>query len=230
MGTSKHRREIENVVSAAEHTDILRTSVFSAGAAIFGVAGLSPDDDRFKGYRYAVSIGAVLSRGVLDTIVDGPTKVYAYHYRTINAFLDQIAARAVSYIESSGYKSFHVPASQITDWADLTGSISHKEVARLAGLGFIGRNNLLVNPLYGAAVRLVSVLTDMPLTENVPIDAGCGDCRVCVSVCPAGAISEEVGDFDLGKCKEKLSWFKKHLVGHHICGVCVKACKGPGNA
>jgi epoxyqueuosine reductase len=230
METGIHQQGVEKDISATENTSMLRTSVFSAGAAMFGVAGLNPGDSRFGGYPRAVSIGAVLSRGVLDTIVDGPTKVYAYHYRTINAFLDQIAARAVSYIESSGYRSFHVPASQIIDWDDLTGSISHKEIARLGGLGFIGRNNLLVNPLYGAAVRLVSVLTDMPLTENVPVDMDCGDCRACISVCPVGAIGEKVEDFNLEKCKEKLKWFKKHLVGHHICGVCVKACKGLGNA
>jgi epoxyqueuosine reductase len=230
VGTGTHQSEIGDAALAAEHTEVLRASVFSGGAVMFGVARLNTDDARLGGYPRAVSVGAVLSRGVLDTIVDGPTKVYAYHYRTINALLDQIAARTVSFIESSGYRSFHVPASQIIDWADLTGSISHKEIARLASLGFIGRNNLLVSPRYGAAVRLVSVLTDMPLTENVPIDMDCGDCRACISVCPVGAIGEEVGNFDLGKCKEKLNWFKKHLVGHHICGVCVKACKGPGNA
>jgi epoxyqueuosine reductase len=220
-------REKENGGSAREHTETLKALVLSAGAALFGVAPLPLDGEGFGGYPRAVSVGAVLSRGVLDTIDDTPTRIYAYHYRTINTFLDQTAARVVSYIEQAGFKSLHVPASQIVDWENLAGRISHKEIGRLAGLGFIGRNNLLVTPRFGVAVRLVSILTDTPLVENSPVDGDCAGCRECVAVCPAGAIGETVEDFDLEKCKEKLRWFKKHLVGHHICGVCVKVCKGP---
>lgn len=222
-------KKAKKAVSAVEHTETLCTLAFSVGATMFGVARLNVENGDFGGYPRAVSLGASLSRGVLDTIVDGPTKVYAYHYRTINAFLDQMAARVVSYIESSGYRSFQVPASQIINWDDLAGRVSHKEIARRAGLGFIGRNNLLINPRYGAAVRLVSVLTDLPLTESTPTDMDCGDCYACIAVCPARAISKKLEDFDLEKCKEKLRWFKKRLVGHHICGVCIRVCKGPIN-
>ncbi|UCE28337.1 MAG: epoxyqueuosine reductase [Candidatus Coatesbacteria bacterium] len=219
------RRGKGNNCSVLEHTEAIKALARSAGAALFGVALLRDTGEDFGGCSRAVSLGAVLSSGVLDTIEDSPTKIYAYHYRTINTFLDQIATRVVSYIEQAGFKSLHIPASQIVDWENLAGRVSHKEIARRAGLGFIGRNNLLVTPRFGAAVRLVSVLTDMPLAEGSPIDGDCGECRACVSVCPAGAVGETAEHFDLEKCKEKLLWFKKHVVGHHICGVCVRACK-----
>ncbi len=233
MNVSRRRimdsdRKKNNKSSAREYTETLEALVLSAGAALFGIAPVPLDGEDSGGYSRVVSVGAVLSSGVLDTIEDSPTKIYAYHYRTVNAFLDQTAARVVSYVEQAGFKSLHVPASQIVDWQNLAGRISHKEVGRLAGFGFIGRNNLLVTLRFGAAVRLVSILTDMPLIESSPIDGDCGDCRECVPLCPAGAIGETRGDLDLEKCKEKLRWFKKHLVGHHICGVCVRACKGPG--
>jgi epoxyqueuosine reductase QueG len=218
-------RKKENGNSAREYTETLEALVLSAGASLFGVAPLPLGSGNFGGYSRVVSVGAVLSSGILDTIEDSPTKIYAYHYRTVNTFLDQTATRVVSYIERAGFKSLHVPASQIVDWENLTGRISHKEIARLAGLGFIGRNNLLVTRRFGAAVRLVSILTDMPLIEGSPVDGDCGECRECIAVCPAGAIGETAKDFDLERCKEKLRRFKKY-VGHHICGVCVRACKG----
>ncbi len=216
--------------SAEEYTEALNALALSAGAVLFGVAARYPGDWNFPGYPRAVSVGAVLSRGVLETVKDRPTGIYAYHYRTVNALLDQVAARIVAYIEAAGRRSVHIPASQIIDWERLVGQVSHRELARRAGLGFIGRNNLLVNPRFGAGVRLISILTDMPLVEDTPIDMNCGECRACISVCPAGAIGENREDFDLEKCVDKLRWFKKHLVGHHICGVCIRVCTGSENA
>jgi epoxyqueuosine reductase QueG len=104
--------------------------------------------------------------------------------------------------------------------------VSHKHVGRAAGLGWFGRNNLLVNPGLGARFRLVTILTDMPLEPARPLDDGCTTCRACAAVCPAGAIKESRDEFDHRACFEKLKEFQKlRLVSQLICGVCVKACR-----
>jgi len=164
---------------------------------------------------------------VLEEIVDRPTKLYFHHYRTVNIFLDQLALRMVRWIERSGCSALAIPASQIVDWQSQRAHLSHKKIGALAGIGWLGRNNLLVHPRFGAQFRLATVLTDMPLRVGRPHAGDCGTCRACVTVCPAGAIHETVADFDHGACFQTLKGFQqKNIVGQYICGVCVKACRG----
>ena len=120
-----------------------------------------------------------------------------------------------------------IPASQILDWQSQKGHISHKKIGYLAGLGWIGRNNLLVNKDIGSQFRLVSILTDMPLKIDKPQKESCGKCRLCIAICPVSAIKDNPLDFDHIKCFEKLKDFQKQrLVEQYICGICVRVCKG----
>jgi epoxyqueuosine reductase len=176
-----------------------------------------------------IALGVFLSDGVLEDIADHPTRLYLHHYRQANYFLDRRAFELARRIEKRGARALAIAASQTIDWTSQRGHLSHKEVARRAGLGWIGRNNLLVTPERGSRVRLVTVLTDLPLATGKPLERDCGDCRDCLEVCPAGAIKEAPADFDHRRCYEQLKVFKNSLnLGHYICGVCVKACRGEG--
>ncbi len=176
----------------------------------------------------AIVLGKRLLDSVMENIKDRPTPLYFHHYRQLNFFLDRAAYLMSSSIQEQNYRALPIPASQIIDWERHVGHVSHRHVGQLAGLGWLGRNNLLVNPELGSRYRLVTLLTDMPLEVNQPQLRDCGDCRACISVCPAGAIKEKREDFDHIACYEKLKEFRRQgLVGQHICGVCVKACKGP---
>ncbi|MEO0091661.1 MAG: hypothetical protein ABIK61_02995 [candidate division WOR-3 bacterium] len=203
------------------------------GATLFGIADLSTvkTDDfliarpLLEKFSYAISIGVILSKAVLEEIIDHPTQLYFHHYRQINALLDRIALKIASNIENNKFLALPIPASQIVDWQNQRAHLSHKRIGVSAGLGWIGRNNLLVNRQYGAQFRLVTILTDMPLIPATPIPENCGKCYKCLEVCPAQAIKERPEDFDHIKCFEKLKEFqKKGYVGQYICGVCVKVC------
>lgn len=177
--------------------------------------------------RTGVALGVFLSNGVLEDLDDHPTRLYLHHYRQVNYCLDRNALELARRIERWGARAVPVAASQTIDWTAQRGHLSHKEVARRAGLGWIGRNNLLVTPERGSRVRLVTVLTDLPLETGRPLKAACGDCRKCRKSCPAGAIGESPEDFGHRRCYEQLKVFKNSLnLGHFICGVCVKACGG----
>lgn len=178
-------------------------------------------------FTLAIVIAARVSPGVLDTLVDGPNLLYYHHYRQLNFRLDRGAAKLAQEIERIGYTALAIPASQIVEWATMRGHVSHKEMAYLAGLGWQGRNNLLITKQWGAQVRLATVLTNLPLDPAQPVTADCGSCRRCLSACPAGAIREEPGDFDHKACYQQLKQFsKERRIGHHVCGLCVKACHG----
>lgn len=179
-----------------------------------------------KGLMYGISLGFRLSNAIIDSLVDRPTREYLHHYRQINLFLDQVALEVTSIIQERGYNALPIPASFITDWKEIKGDISHKLIAAKAGLAWIGKSSLAINPLYGARVRYVSILTDFPLPHPKQLVFSCGDCKRCIDICPASAISEE--KFNKIACLEKLKSFARseNLGTHYICGLCVKVCKG----
>lgn len=186
------------------------------------------DHDFVSRFDRAISLGKRLQDPVIEDIKDRPTLLYSHHYRQLNFFLDRGAFLLSSRIQDRGFQALPVPASQIIDWDKQRSHVSHKIIGRLAGLGWIGRNNLLVNPQLGSRYRLVTILTDMPLEPDEVLDRDCGTCLACLKTCPAQAIKENKEDFDHWACFDKLKEFRRQgVVGQHICGVCVKACKGP---
>jgi epoxyqueuosine reductase QueG len=200
---------------------------------LFGVADINKIKKDFRlsqslleRFDKAVCLGLGLSKSILEEIESAPTRLYFHHYRIANALLDQIAFKAGNYIQKNGFLALPIPASQITDWQNQKAHLSHKRIGYLAGLGWIGRNNLLVNKTFGSQFRIVSILTDMPLKTDKPINKSCGECRLCIESCPVGAIKESREEFEHIKCFEKLKEFQKQrLVEQYICGICVKACK-----
>ncbi len=214
----------------------LKNVATKSGAVLFGIVDfeklkhciLDISENTINKLKYVIVTGVRLSNILVEDIDNHPTKLYFYHYRQINYLLDRIALDLVTYIQSNGYSALPIPSSQTVDWEKQKGHFSHKHAAVESGLGWIGRNNLFVCKDYGAQVRLVTVLTDIPLiTNTVSTDLSCGECRSCISICPASAIKESYKDFDAKACYQQLDVFrKKHGIGHHICGVCVKVCKG----
>ena len=71
-----------------------------------------------------------------------------------------------------------------------TAPLLEKAWAARAGLGWIGKNGLLLNERYGSWLVLGEVVTDLELEADKPCDDGCGDCRACVETCPTEALVE----------------------------------------
>jgi epoxyqueuosine reductase len=59
--------------------------------------------------------------------------------------------------------------------------------AARAGLGFVGKNGLLIVPGLGSFVLLGEVVTTLPLAANDPLPGRCGSCTLCLDACPTGA-------------------------------------------
>jgi epoxyqueuosine reductase len=212
----------------------LKRFCLEQGADLFGIADISGikrdfmlSQNLLERLDRAICLGIRLSEGILEEIANAPTRLYFHHYRTANALLDQLGLRVCNYVQKKSYSALPIPASQILDWSSQKGHLSHKKLGVLAGLGWIGRNNLLVNKHLGSQFRLVSILTNMPLKIDRPDRYGCKECRLCIEACPCAAIKESPADFDYLRCFAKLKEFQKQrLVDQFICGVCVNACQG----
>ncbi len=205
----------------------------SRGAVGFGVCRLSEirTDDfllpekTIQNLPNAISIALHLSPAVLGTLEDHPNQLYEHHYRQVNFALDRLALDLATLVENLGAQALPAAASQLVDWQNQRGHLSHKRVAVGAGLGWLGRNNLLVTPRFGAQVRLVTILTDLGLEPDHPIENGCGSCRACIAACPAKAIGEAPDEFKHLDCFALLKEFQsKRYVSQYICGLCVRAC------
>ncbi|MCJ7565081.1 MAG: hypothetical protein MUP52_10895 [Candidatus Aminicenantes bacterium] len=227
--------EWRTVTKEQENNRLVQKYGRDLGFSLFGAADITRVREEFllseplkTRFDRAIALGKRLSDAVLEDIKAQPTPLYFHHYRQLNFFLDRGALLLADHIQDLGFEALPIPASQIVDWENQRAHVSHKKIGVLAGLGWIGRNNLLVNPGLGSRFRLVTILTDMPLETGPSLDFSCGNCRACISPCPAQAIHENPADFDHRVCYEKLDEFRrKHIVSQHICGVCVKACRGP---
>lgn len=213
---------------------LLKKFVKQLGIDLFGAADISEIKKYFslspellEKFDKAISLGVRLSSSVLEEIKTQPTRLYFQHYRTVNTLLDQTALRLTNFIQDKGFLAIPIPASQILDWQKQTAHLSHKKIAYLAGLGWIGRNNLLVNKKFGSQIRLATILSNMPLDLDKPVKQDCDNCHRCIEICPASAIKENPADFGHITCFEKLKEFQKQrLVDQFICGVCVNVCRG----
>jgi len=181
----------------------LRELAEAMGTDFFGVADLSPAHEAIlaqggpviAGFPRAVSIGIGLLHAIVDQLPQRGQRAVAMNYRyhaydLVNQRLDHIASRLSGVLQREGYQALPVPASQTVDEERLCGAFSHKMGAHLAGLGWIGKNCLLITPEVGPRVRWATVLTDAPLeVTGSPMDERCGGCQQCVDICPPQAFT-----------------------------------------
>jgi len=77
--------------------------------------------------------------------------------------------------------------------------LAEKALAVRAGLGFIGRNHLLIHPQLGPQVLLGELVTTLALQPDEPQEGTCRNCDRCIKACPAGALQPD-GFLDAGRC------------------------------
>jgi epoxyqueuosine reductase QueG len=208
----------------------------SKGASLAGYADLNEIDSAARdGFPFGISIAVALNPQVMSGIKTGPTKPYYNEYIRLNRLLDSLAESAAQFLLEKGYKTKARFATFEEDEATLTAKLPHKTVATRAGLGWVGKSNLLVTEKYGSAVRLVTVLTDAPLAAGKPVNSSrCGDCTACVDICPAhtltgntwhAGISRE-SIVDVYTCRKKAREQTAIIIGESksICGLCIVAC------
>jgi epoxyqueuosine reductase QueG len=234
----KGRESVQNhsIEKIAKHQEINMVgfadfSKYENDLAAFG-------GDIVRGYPYGISIGIALPNDIVDGLRDrsNPNNASLYHfhaYEVINHRLDSTTSSISSFLYRSGYRALPIPAAERTDTENAIPTVSHKMVAHIAGLGWIGKNCLLVTPEYGPRIRLSSILTNAPLlvTNNL-LEQKCNTCKACVEICPVTAIkgkNYQFGEareerFDFRKCQNYFEELKKDALKKAVCGMCLYIC------
>jgi epoxyqueuosine reductase len=112
-----------------------------------------------------------------------PRYTWSDQYERLREKLDELGRRI-----GGSYRVF-VDANQHVD----------REGAARAGVGFYGKNTLLITRGFGSWVVLGTLVTDVEIEPSPPLALDCGSCRLCIDACPTGAL-DEVGVLDSTRC------------------------------
>lgn len=155
-------------------------------------------------------------------------KVAAYaRYEDYHGFMKNQLGNLVEFITSNidGEHEFKI----CVDSAPL----AERALAARAGLGFIGRNHMLINLQLGPQILLGEIVTTLKLAPDEPIEQTCSNCNRCIAACPTGALGAD-SRFNANKCisyltiecKDEIPPQLAGKVGDHLfgCDACVLAC------
>ena len=112
-----------------------------------------------------------------------PRYTWADHYGELREKLDELGRRL------GGEYRVLVDANQHVD----------REGAARAGVGFYGKNTLLITRRFGSWVVLGTLVTDVEIEANGPLELDCGSCTLCIDACPTGAL-DDPGVVDSTRC------------------------------
>ncbi len=160
---------------------------------------------------------------------DAPTRPQIARYARGNDYHDVVGDR----LEALAKFLKSVGATHTRCYVD-TGPVPERELARSAGLGWIGKNTMLLRPGVGSWFFIGVILTDLALPADAPFTTDhCGSCTRCLDACPTDAfVSERV--LDATKCLsyQTIEWKKEipaeiaaHASGWAFgCDICNEVC------
>jgi epoxyqueuosine reductase len=105
------------------------------------------------------------------------------YHKVLKQRLKKLADKIQEKIQPFNYRAF-VDSAPVLE----------KAIAEKAGLGWIGKNTLVLNQSAGSYFFLGEIYTDLPLPPDAPIKEHCGTCTACIDICPTKAI---IGPYQL---------------------------------
>ncbi|MCD7781397.1 MAG: hypothetical protein LUG89_01680 [Methanosphaera sp.] len=208
---------------------------------VYGVADLQIDKDRLienygediLRYPYAIVIGHRMREDIIEKIPesyndDTIAQEYLDEYYNSHQRVLEISRKIEKEVNHEGYNAIILDVGGNSDKLNLKRSFSNKASAHIAGVGWIGKNNLLTTKEYGPRLTWATILTDAPLSDYAgsPMDSQCSDCKMCYTACPGKAIkniSNPEESYSPEKCGEYI--MARRDEGHPLaCGMCLYIC------
>lgn len=127
--------------------------------------------------------------------IDKPTGRIAHYarYEDYHIFIKDLLRQIADFITSEVDKKarFKLCVDSVP--------LAERALAQRAGLGFIGKNHVLINPEIGPEILLGELITTTQLQPDMPVEQSCQQCNKCIEACPTGALRTD-GRLDAAKC------------------------------
>lgn len=212
-----------------------------SGSGLVGFADLSPLKGMLAGdattfeFPCAVTFAVEIPKDAARASLDKPSEEMRSAYKMCNKKLKEAGERIVQLLIAEGYKARFIDPAQRVNLEKLLGPISQKAIASLSGMGWIGKNGLLITESYGPRQRMGAVLTDMPVTREAKlVDNQCGTCTACIDHCAMKVLKgpdfkHHPGSRDLVIDWAKCGVYEARLIGdgsrpEMACGRCISVC------
>lgn len=147
--------------------------------------------------------------------------------------LETVLAGIELILQKHRVKYWIPPVAQENE-TELRALFSYKTAAARAGIGWFGKNDVIITERYGPRVRLSAILIDETFAYGEPVTAGrCpDDCTECIDICPCKALKNQQWTIDKDrseiidyqKCNRMRSAFIQKLGRKNACGLCMAAC------
>ena len=216
-----------------ELTDEIKKYLYCCGADLIGIGDMSRVENcKFK---TGIAIAVALPKNIITDLQEAPTEEYYNLYHSLNQKLNGIVMTGEDFLKKKGFEAYAQTTERVEITQDKFSKLPHKTVATRGGLGWIGKNCLLVTPQYGSAIRISSLLTNAPLKCDEPVSQSlCGACNQCVVNCPAQALMDNLWTVDtqrenivdIEKCYKKQVEIMSKSTGIEtdLCGKCFAVC------
>jgi epoxyqueuosine reductase QueG len=182
--TPERRVVTDPVAMAAE----IKAKARELGAGVVGICEMREEfliEGASSPYRYAIALGLPMDREIM---VNAPRLRAGREVLRVYHRCSKLTVDLARYIRSLGWPAQGLPVNS-------SGEYLHIPIAIAAGLGELGKHGSLISKEYGSNLRLTSVVTDLPMAVDQPVDIGVDDvclrCRACTIACPPEAISDE---------------------------------------
>jgi epoxyqueuosine reductase QueG len=216
------------------YSNLIKNFVLSMGADICGVASIERFEGAPKGFHpsdiYSEAKSVItFAKHFSPELFEANSKApYTFVKGKISQMLDNISMELVFYMEKQGFKAIPIPSDEPYDYWDSENShgrgiLSLKHSAQAAGIGFIGKNTLLVNEKYGNRLYLAAVITNAVLEEDNLAKNLCPDsCKKCLKECPKAALDGIT--INQKKCREACITTTPGGGFVYSCFTCRKVC------
>jgi epoxyqueuosine reductase QueG len=153
--------------------------------------------------------------------------------QSARGLLETVVARIEEHLKKNGTKYWIPPVAQENE-TELRALFSFKTAAARAGIGWFGKNDVIITEEYGPRVRLSAILIDEVFEYGEPVTRSrCPEnCTKCIDICPCNALKNrqwvegmdrsEIIDYQ--KCNKMRSAFIPKLGRKNACGLCLAAC------
>jgi epoxyqueuosine reductase QueG len=214
---------------------LIKEIIKGLGADLCGIAPVDRFNEAPKGfhprdiYKDSKSVVVFAKRLPLESLFATSCVPYTYVNDIITRKVDELGFEVALELEDQGIRAVPIPSDDPYEYWEPENSygraiLSLRHAGYLAGLGVLGKNNLLINKELGNMIQIGAVLVPFELEgDDIATYEGCpANCNICIESCPVKALDGKTVDQKLCRPRSNYRTEKGYVLKK--CNECRKVC------